>query len=121
MKYLKMFEDYNESDFDKYGKLQTEVSEEDSAMVDGLKGIFGEDTFKGVFTKNFGKTVSYKFMFSKGRNVILYVFPVSEGTPKLMLSVEYPTSANENFEKEFDSPEQMMAFIKESPLKAFMK
>jgi hypothetical protein len=38
-----------------------------------------------------------------------------------MLSVEYPTSANENFEKEFNSLKEMMDFIKESPLKAFMK
>jgi hypothetical protein len=121
MKYLMMFEDYNKSDFDNYGKLLVELTPEDSDMVDKLKSIFGEEDYKGAFSTGDSKTISFEFVFRKGRNVILNVFPISEGSPKLMLSVEYPTSANENFEKEFNSLKEMMDFIKESPLKAFMK
>jgi len=121
MKYLKMFEDYNKSDFNEYGKLEVELTPEDSQMVDKLKSIFGEEDFVGSFSTGNLKTISFKFVFRKGRNVVLHVFPVAEGTPKLMISVEYPTNANENFEKEFDSVEEMVDFVKESPLKAFMK
>ena len=126
LKYVKLFEAYTDTDFETSddktqtsGKFTGKLTPEHQNLLDDLKDMFIEGSFKGVTSGDGGGIVGsgagkrnveyivFKFAFYQP-TTILYVF-VKENS--YMVSVEHPNNASDNIEEEFKTKYDLLKFI----------
>jgi hypothetical protein len=95
LKYVKLFEAYTDTDFETGGNFTGKLDPEHQKLLDDLKDMFIDGSFKGVSSSDSG--VVFKFAFYQP-TTILYVFVDDYSS---MVSVEHPNNASENINKEF--------------------
>jgi len=139
LKYIKLFENYTSTDFetsDASNKTQTsgkfigKLTPEHQELLNDLKDIFIDGSFKGVSSSDFGDIVgsgagqrnvdyiTFQFVFYQP-TTILRVF-VNENS--YSVTIEHPNNASENIEKEFKTKDDLLKFIGNmGRLKKYMK
>jgi hypothetical protein len=126
LKYVKLFEAYTDTDFETSddktetsGKFKGKLTTEHQNLLDDLKDMFIDSSFKGVSSSDFGAIIGsgagkrnveslvFKFVFYQP-TTILYVFVYDNS---YMVSVEHPNNASENIEEEFKTKYDLLKFI----------
>jgi len=134
LKYIKLFEELMNSDFDNKGKLISGIDSlepESKKLFDFLKQFFGEEPKIGtsdmgaVIGSNAGKrdveSIRFSFRLFKGKNqffVTIY-HDLSSAKP-FLLSFEAHLHPESSYEKEFSNQKELISFIEEN-LKNFKK
>ena len=144
MKYIKLFEDYKDTDFEitdnpttfskssnsdtgksTSGKFIGNLTPEHQVLVDKLKSMFIEGSFKGITSGDFGAivgsgagkrdvdSITIKFAFYQP-TIILYIFVSKQRYnvgEKYRVSVEHPNNQSDNMSKDFSNVEEMLDFL----------
>lgn len=145
MKYMKLFENYKDTDFETddkesmfavgtgeggkstTGKFTGKLTPDDQSLLDELKNMFGDESFKGISSSDAGAIVgsgagkrnvdyiTFKFAFygnkESGDTMILYV-SVNKNTNSCSVSIEHPNNQDNSISKDFKTNGELVNFLK---------
>ena len=128
LKYVKLFEAYTHTDFETSddrtqtsGKFTGKLSPEHQNLLDDLKDMFIDGSFKGISSgdggaiigSNAGKRsveyITFNFAFYSPTTILRVFVNIKENS--YLVSVEHPNNASENIEEEFKTKYDLLKFI----------